>query len=321
MDPFPPDRPAGAGGLVSPSPGRAIVNVDEPTPPPEPAAVSVPPGPPPLAGKVALVTGGGRGMGRGYALRLGRLGASVAVADLNLAGAVDAGEASSDVISDLETQGTPAMGLDVDVGDRPAVEAMAEGVVDRFGSLDVLVCNAGSMGEFEGSAATVASEPSLRSILETNLVGTINCCQAAAHHLKAGGWGKVVNVSSLAAIRPQSSGAFAPYVTAKAGVIGYTLSLAAELAPYRVTVNAIAPGSIDTPMTRALFSDMDDPDAHARVPLGRFGAVEDVAGVIEFLCTQLSDYVTGQVIRVDGGLSITDALVGSGVDDGDETET
>jgi 3-oxoacyl-[acyl-carrier protein] reductase len=280
----------------------------------EPVVVSASPAPPPLDGKVALVTGGGRGMGRGYALRLGRLGAAVAVADLDLTGAVEAEEAPDDVISELEANGTPAIGLEVDVGDRPAVEGMTERVVDRFGTIDVLVCNAGSMGALEGSSATDASANSLRSILETNLLGTVNCCQAAAAHLKTGGWGKVVNVSSLAAVRPQAGGAFAPYVTAKAAVIGYTLSLADELAPHGVTVNAIAPGSIDTPLTRGLFSDMDDPEAHARVPLGRFGTVADVAGVVEFLGTQLSDYVTGQVICVDGGLSITDALRGSGVD-------
>jgi 3-oxoacyl-[acyl-carrier protein] reductase len=284
---------------------------------PESAGPSASPAPP-LTGKVALVTGGGRGMGRGYALRLGRLGAAVAVADLNLAGAVEAGEASRDVISELESAGMPAIGCEVDIGDRTAVEAMTERVVDRFSTIDVLVCNAGSMGALEGSWATTASERSLRSILEINLLGTINCCQAAAGHLKSGGWGKVVNVSSLAAIRPSSGGAFAPYVTAKAAVIGYTLSLADELAPHGVTVNAIAPGSIDTPLTRGLFSDMDDPEAHARVPLGRFGTVGDVAGAVEFLCTPLSDYVTGQVICVDGGLSITDALRGSGINgDGD----
>jgi 3-oxoacyl-[acyl-carrier protein] reductase len=275
---------------------------------------------PPLSGKVSLVTGAGRGLGRAYALRLGYLGASVGVADVNLSGASEAGEAPTDVIPQLESAGVPAVGIEVDVADRAAVEAMTKRVVDRFGSVDVLVCNAGSMGELEHSSATMASASSLGSILETNLLGTINCCQAAAAHLKAGGWGKVVNVSSLAALRPQSGGAFAPYVTAKAAVIGYTLSLAEELAPFGVTVNAIAPGSIDTPLTRALFSDMDDPEAHARVPLGRFGTVTDVAGVVEFLCTPLSDYVTGQVICVDGGLSMTDALHGSGVDgagDGD----
>jgi 3-oxoacyl-[acyl-carrier protein] reductase len=270
----------------------------------------------PLAGRVALVTGGGRGMGRGFALRLGRLGAAVAVADLDLGGAVRAGESEREVVAELEAREVAALGVEGDVADRAAVDAIVEETLARLGSLDVLVCAAGTMGALEGSAASSAPPRGFESILATNFTGTVNCCQAAAPHLKRGGWGKVVNVSSLAAMRPQGSGAFAPYVAAKAAVIGYTLSLAAELAPHGVTVNAIAPGSIDTPMTRALFSDMDDPEAHARVPLGRFGAVEDVAGVVEFLCTPLSDYVTGQVICVDGGLSMTDALVGSGVENG-----
>jgi 3-oxoacyl-[acyl-carrier protein] reductase len=269
----------------------------------------------PLAGKVALVTGGARGMGRGHALRLARLGAAVAVADLDLKGAVAAGEAAQDVVAELEAAGTPALGIEVDVGDRAGVGEMTERIVERLGGLDVLICNAGAMGSFEGSAATAASEEAFERILAINFAGTVNCCQAAAPHLKAAGWGKVVNVSSLAAMRPVERGIAAPYVAAKAAVIGYTLSLAEELAPHGVTVNAVAPGSIDTPLTRGLFSDMDDPEAHARVPLGRFGTVEDVAGVVEFLSTPLSDYVTGQVICVDGGLSITDALRGSGVDE------
>jgi 3-oxoacyl-[acyl-carrier protein] reductase len=280
------------------------------------ATLSAPPAPP-LAGKVALVTGGGRGMGRGFAHRLGRLGASVAIADLDLAGSVRAGEAENDVLAELEAQETTAIGLEVDVGDRSAVGAVIDETLNRLGSLDVLVCAAGTMGVLEGSSASSASAEAFESIFATNLSGTVNCCQAAAGALKAGRWGKVVNVSSLAALRPASSGLFAAYVAAKSAVIGYTLSLATELAPHGVTVNAIAPGSIDTPMTRALFTDMDDAEAHARVPLGRFGTVEDVAGVIEFLCTPLSDYVTGQVICVDGGLNITDSLAGSGVEDSD----
>jgi len=274
----------------------------------------------PLAGKVALVTGGGRGMGRGFALRLGRLGASVAVADLDLTGAVRAGEAERDVLAELEAQEISAIGAEVNVAERPAVDALVDEVLRRLGSLDVLVCAAGTMGAVEGSAASSVSREGFESILGTNLTGTINCCQAAAEALKEGGWGKVVNVSSLAALRPAGGGLFAAYVAAKAAVIGYTLSLAAELAPHGVTVNAIAPGSIDTPMTRALFSDMDDPKAHARVPLGRFGTVDDVVGVVEFLATPASDYVTGQVLCVDGGLSFTDSLAGSGIDDGEGSE-
>lgn len=261
------------------------------------------------------MTGGGRGLGRGYALRLARLGAAVGVADLDLMGAVEAGEARTDVLSELEAMSVSALGLELDVTNRAAVETVTKQLVDRLGTLDVLVCNAGSMGVFEDSSATTASERVVESILASNLLGTINCCQAAAPHLKAGGWGKIVNVSSLAALRPPAGGVAASYVAAKAAVIGYTRSLAEELGPHGVTVNAIAPGSIDTPLTRGLYSDMDDPRAHARVPQRRFGTVEDVAGVVEFLCTPLSDYVTGQLICVDGGQSITDGLYGSGVDD------
>ena len=268
-----------------------------------------------LEGKTAIVTGGGRGIGRGFALRLARLGASVTIADLDLAGAVTAGEAETDVVTELETAGARAIGLEVDVTDRAGVESMVETTVERFGDLDILICNAGSVTGIEQSYAASASEESMRGTFETNFFGTVNCCRAAAPHLRLGGWGKVVNMSSLAALRPLTGGVGAPYVAAKAAIIGYTLSLAEELGPAGVTVNAIAPGSIDTPLTRGLFTDMDDEEAHSRLPLRRFGTVEDVAGVAEFLCTPLSDYVTGQVICVDGGMSMTDALYGSGLDD------
>lgn len=153
-----------------------------------------------LEGKAALVTGGGRGLGRGFALRLARLGAAVTVADLDLQGAVTAGEAATDTLSELETLGAPALGIELDVGDRAAVEEMVAKAVERFGGLDVLICNAGSLSRIEESYAASASEESLRPTLETNFFGTVNCCCAAAPHLKAGGWGKVVNVSSLGAL-------------------------------------------------------------------------------------------------------------------------
>ncbi len=267
-----------------------------------------------LAGKTALVTGGGRGIGRAFALRLGRLGAAVTVADLDLAGTVRAGEAETDVVTELEASGAEALGVEVDVTDRAAVEAMVERTVERFGGLEILVCNAGSLIAMEHSFAAEVGEDSLRPTFEVNFFGTVNCCRAAAPHLRAGGWGKIVNISSLGALRPIAGGLGSPYVAAKAAVIGYTLSLADQLGSDGVTVNAIAPGSIDTPLTRAHYSDMDDPAAHAKLPLRRFGTVDDVAGVCEFLCTPLSDYVTGQVICVDGGQSITDALHDSGLD-------
>lgn len=267
-----------------------------------------------LDGKSAIVTGGARGIGRAFALRLGRLGAAVTVADLDLSGAVTDGEATADVVSELESAGAKGAGVQADVTDRRDVEAVMEAAVERFGGIDILICNAGSLTRLEESFASSVSDESLRGTFESNFFGTVNCCRAAAKQLRSGGWGRIVNISSLAALRPMANGVAAPYVAAKAAIIGYTLSLAGELGPDGVTVNAIAPGSIDTPLTRGLFSDMDDVAAHSRLPLRRFGTADDIAGVGEFLCTSLSDYVTGQVICVDGGLSITDALHGSGFD-------
>lgn len=268
-----------------------------------------------LDGKTAIVTGAGRGIGRALALRLGRLGAAVTVCDLDLQGTVAAGEGETDTVSELEAAGGRALGVEVDVTDRDAVDAVVDRTVAELGGIDILVCNAGALIGVEGSYAAEVTEESLRPTFEVNFFGTVNCCRAAAPHLRQGGWGKVVNISSLGALRPMAGGLAAPYVAAKAAVIGYTLSLAEQLGPDGVTVNAIAPGSIDTPLTRANYDDMDDPVAHSKLPLRRFGTPEDVAGVVEFLCTPLSDYVTGQVICVDGGLSITDSLHGSGLDE------
>lgn len=261
-----------------------------------------------------MVTGGGRGIGRAIALQLGRLGAAVTVADLDLKGTVSAGEAQADVLSELDGLGAQVLGVEVDVTDPAAVEAMVERTVECFGGLEILVCNAGSVVGIEQSSAAEVAEESLRPTFEINFFGTVNCCRAAAPHLRRNGWGKVVNIASLAALRPVADGLAAPYVAAKAAVIGYTLSLAEQLGRDGVTVNAIAPGSIDTPLTRAHYTDLDDPKAHAKLPLRRFGTVDDVAGVAEFLCTSLSDYVTGQLICVDGGMSITDALYASGLE-------
>lgn len=244
---------------------------------------------------MALVTGGGRGIGRACAARLEELGATVTVADL-----VVAGEAGRREVV-------------LDVSDPVAVRTAVGELAAEVGRVDILVCGAGVLGDLAASPASRAADADFAAALAVNLMGTVNCCRAAAPHLKQGGWGKVVTFSSLAATRPFEAGLGSPYVTAKAAIVGYTLSLAAELGPFGVTVNSLAPGSIDTPMTRAAFDDMSDEQAVAGLPLRRHGRPEDCAGAVEFLCTPLSDYVTGQVIRVDGGLSITDTLSGSGL--------
>ncbi|MBS1862233.1 MAG: SDR family oxidoreductase [Actinobacteria bacterium] len=254
-----------------------------------------------LRDRVALVTGADRGIGHAFATRLAELGASVVAADLRL----DALDGSAE---------RRVEHIRLDVGDRGAVESAVAELVDRHGRLDILVCNAGVLGSLAAGQASNPDAQELETVLRVNLLGTINCCRAAAPHLRQGGWGRIVTVSSLAALRPPEGGLGSPYVAAKAAIIGYTKSLASELGPSNVTVNAIAPGSIDTPMTREAFDDMDEEKATAHLPLRRHGRPEDCTGALEFLCTPLSDYVTGQVLRVDGGMSITDALSGSGID-------
>jgi 3-oxoacyl-[acyl-carrier protein] reductase len=270
-----------------------------------------------LSGKVALVTGAGRGLGRAYAVRLAALGADVAVNDLNLEPAADAGGEEQTVVEEIEALGVRALAQPGDVTDRGAVEAMVAETVEKLGGLDVLVCNAGGPGRLSESLAGTASatpDEEWEACFRLNLLGTVNCCRAAIAPMRKSGWGKIVNVSSEASQRTMGGGVGAAYSASKAGIEAFTRALAEELGPEGITVNAIAPGSIDTPLTRAEFSDMDDPAAHAKVPLNRFGIPEDCARVVGFLCTPLSDYVTGQVIFVDGGLTITDALAGSGID-------
>jgi 3-oxoacyl-[acyl-carrier protein] reductase len=270
-----------------------------------------------LAGKVALVTGAGRGLGRAYAVRLAALGADVAVNDLDLEPAADAGGEEQTVTEEIENLGVRALAQPGDVTDGSAVEAMVSATVETLGGLDVLVCNAGGPGQISESlvgTATATPDEEWEACFRLNLMGTVNCCRAAVPQLRKRGWGKIVTVSSEAAQRTMGGGVAPAYAAAKAGIEAYTRALAEELGPEGITVNAISPGSIDTPLTRDKFSDMDDPAAHAKVPLNRFGVPEDCARVVGFLCTPLSDYVTGQVICVDGGLAITDALAGSGLD-------
>lgn len=265
-----------------------------------------------LEGKVALVTGAGRGLGRAYALRLASLGADVAINDINLASAQEYGEplTAPTVMDELRALGRRSVGIEADVTDKIQVQSMIEQVISSLGRLDILVCNAGGLLEnYEQSFATTVAEEDLRKTVDRNLYGTIFCCQAAAEPMKQNGWGKIVTVSSTSGLRAHRGGWYASYGAAKAAVIGYTLYLADELGPYSITVNAIAPGNIRTSRMLARAGDpwIDEQEAQ-RIALRRWGTTEDCARVIEFLCTPLSDYVTGQVIVVDGGLTLRDPV-------------
>jgi NAD(P)-dependent dehydrogenase (short-subunit alcohol dehydrogenase family) len=267
----------------------------------------------PLIGKVALVTGAARGLGRAYALRLAQLGADVVINDINLHAArqynEELAEGAATVSDEIVQLGRRSSGIVADVTNPVAVNVMVEQIIDEYGRLDILVNNAGGqLAPNERSYAGSMPPEDLEWILGINLMGTIYCCQAAAPLMKAQRGGKIVNVGSQSGLRASAEGKgfFAHYSVAKAGIHQYTRCLAAEMGPYGVTVNCIAPGLILS--SRALASGRGSDQARARseptIALGRLGTPEDCARVVEFLCTELSDYVTGQIIVIDGGINM-----------------
>ncbi|MYC94517.1 MAG: glucose 1-dehydrogenase [Caldilineaceae bacterium SB0661_bin_32] len=259
-----------------------------------------------LANKVALVTGGARGLGRAYVLHLARLGADVVIndVDLNAAQEYDEELTAESVAAEVEALGRRGLGIEADVADKAAVEAMMQEVMETFGQIDILVNNAGGMlyAPPNNTAAT-APPDHYHYIMDINLTGTIFCCQAAAPHMQAARSGKIVNVASQAGLWSGHNAGGMAYKVAKAGVIHYTRVLAAELGPHNIHVNSIAPGYVLS--SRAVAQGRNSPEVRDRllqdIPLGRLGVPEDCAKVVEFLVTDLSDYVTGQCIPVCGG--------------------
>jgi NAD(P)-dependent dehydrogenase (short-subunit alcohol dehydrogenase family) len=265
-----------------------------------------------LRGKVALVTGSGRGLGRAYALRLAELGADVVINDVNLDAAREFNEPLSapTVMDEVRACGGRSLGIQADVTKKDQVDAMVEQIVRDLGRIDILVNNAGgALTPFEHGFASMMPEADARFILDVNLMSTIFCCQAVAPHMKAQKSGKIINVSSQAGLRGNDTGALAHYCVSKAGVAEYTRLLAGELGPHNVTVNAIAPGVVITSRAKIQFGRGVDPvktaEQEKRIPLRRLGTPEDCAKVVEFLATDLSDYVTGQVICVCGGMVLS----------------
>lgn len=263
----------------------------------------------PLTGKIALVTGAARGIGRAYAARLAELGADVAVVDRDLRSFTEvaaeeeaAGGRSTEEL--VIARGRRAVGLTADITDAAGVTAAVDEAVRALGGLDILVCNAGGgSGSMTDSLPSRASTEHVETVVQRNLVGTISTCRAAARHLRGRGWGRIVTVSSLAGRRAFRDGGYSVYGAAKAGIAMYTTSLAHELGPEGITVNCLAPGYIATGRLAPMFDDLGADDLRESVALRRFGTPEDCAGALEFLVTDLGAYVTGTVIPVDGGAS------------------
>lgn len=259
-----------------------------------------------LKGKVALVTGGARGLGRAYVLHLAKLGADVVVNDINLNAAKEYDESLSadSVMAEVEALGGKSLGIEADVTNQDDVNGMFEEVAGTFGRVDILVNNAGGALNVppQNSAATVSSQH-YEFIMGINLTGTIYCCQAASRIMIEQRSGKIINCASQAGLWSGQNGNNVAYKVAKAGVVQYTRILAAELGPHNIHVNSIAPGYVLS--SRAIAGGRNQGELKTKlesaIPLGRLGMPEDCAKVIEFLATDLSDYVTGQCIPVCGG--------------------
>ena len=263
-----------------------------------------------LDGKVAIVTGAARGLGRAYAKRLAGLGAKVAVADLNLRSYEEFEAEAKDMIAEstvaeIEAAGGTALGIEVDVRDH-VVGAMVARVVQEWGRVDILVANAGGgRGRPMDTKASSLDPALLQLVTEMNLFGTVYSCNAVAPMMKQQRSGKIITVSSVAGTASSADGGYAHYGAAKAAIAHYTRYLAQDLGPFGITANCIAPGVIATGrimQTVIPGSIQSNRDRAELVALRRLGIVEDCAKVVEFLATDLSDYVTGAVIPIDGGL-------------------
>ena len=245
-----------------------------------------------LQGKCALVTGGSRGIGRAVCLELARQGARVAV---NYAGNAAAAE---ETVKACEALGAEAFAIQADVADAAASEAMVKEVLARFGRLDILVNNAGVTRD---GLMPMMKEADWDAVLDTNLKGAFHCMKAVYRPMMKQKYGRIVNLSSIVGLRGNAGQA--NYAASKAGLIGLTKSMAKELAARNVTVNAVAPGFIDTDMTAALPEKAREAML-TTIPMGRLGQAEDVAKAVAFFAGDESAYVTGQVLCVDGGMAV-----------------
>jgi 3-oxoacyl-[acyl-carrier protein] reductase len=248
-----------------------------------------------LEGKIAIVTGagrGGRGIGRGIALALAQAGASVAITSRsNITDAEAVAEA-------VRETGHTALAIQCDVSDAASVESLFATVKEQLGRVDILVNNAGITRD---TLLLRMSEEDWDGVLDANLKGAFLCTRAAAKLMLKQRFGRIINITSVNG--QVGSPGQANYSASKAGMIGFTKSVARELASRNITVNAVAPGFIDTQMTDFVSGDSRE-KLLEKIPLGRFGSPEDIGAAVAFLASDAASYITGQTLTVDGGLTV-----------------
>lgn len=245
-----------------------------------------------LKNKIALITGAGRGIGRAIAIALAKEGAEVVI---NYNGSE---ERAKEVKQTIEENGGKASIYKCNVSDFTACEAMIKDIVKEYGHLDILVNNAGITKD---GLIMKMKEEDFDSVLNVNLKGTFNTIRHSARQMLKQRCGKIINISSVSGILGNVGQA--NYAASKAGVIGLTKTMARELGSRGITVNAIAPGFVDTEMTEVLSEEIRE-NACKQIILGRFGKPEDIANTAVFLASDKADYITGQVISVDGGMNV-----------------
>lgn len=243
-----------------------------------------------LQNKVAIVTGGATGIGREIVIKLANLGAKVVI-NYN-----SSAEKSLELVNELTSQGLFAECIQANVSDYSQAQKLIDYVIEKHGRLDILVNNAGITAD---NLILRMEEEDFDKVINVNLKGTWNCCKHASKYLTKQREGKIINIASVVGIIGNAGQT--NYCASKAGVIGLTKSLARELAKRNICVNAVAPGFIKTKMTDVLNSNIVE-QISANIPLARLGEATDVANLVAFLASDLSNYITGQVINVDGGM-------------------
>jgi 3-oxoacyl-[acyl-carrier protein] reductase len=242
-----------------------------------------------ISQKVAIVTGSGQGIGRAIALKLAEAGAAVVVNDIS--------KAVEEVAREIQALGQPGLAVTADVTSAADVARLAEETIAHYGRIDILVNNAGIARD---QLLMRMSEEDWDRVLEVDLKSVFLCTRAVLRPMLKQRWGRIISIASIVGL--VGNPGQANYAAAKAGIIGFTRSIAKEVASRKITVNAIAPGFIDTEMTRNLAEDQRK-ELMARIPLGRLGSPADVAEAVAFLASEKAGYITGQVLAVDGGMA------------------